>query len=726
MRPTYEESAVLEKEKQDDVGPLKDKGRSCTDVICLLIYAAFIAGMGILAVYALIWGNPYRIINGYDSWGNICGKDNAGSKNENVSKSGRDMTDLPYLMYFDPFLMIPAGYASEIIDTGSENKEMGLMICVKECPKSTIAMATRMNKYKEYYDNNNQSLCEYDFLEDQIANGETFPIHSSISDDSNNIQNARGPCPSFVFQSDPVMNRCIPLTDLAVAGASAQINETLSLLHDFFGSNSSLDVSQLVEYAISDVSNSYWEIIIMCAASMVISFIIILVLGYLAQIMIYTIGIVCFVACFVAPIYFWYTWYKAKVAYDDLVEQHASDKENVTTLMYYAIIATVVCAIVALIILFLRSRVGLMIALFKEAGKMVITMFPILFTPILLAFCIIAWYALWVFVSAFIYTAGEESVYQLNRTTDPGNLNTMLYQDREYTEYAWLYHLFGLYWGTEFLLAFHEMALAGAFVQLYWTRDRSSVKSPVLRGVWWVVRYHLGTVAFGACIIAIIQMIRTILSYIQKKCKDSNNQFIKYLLMSLQCLMWCFEKVLKFINRNVYIYTAFKGCNFCASAKRVWGLLMDNLVRVAIINRVGSFVLFMGKFLVVIITVMLGYVMMERDESLNYWAIPVFIAGMFSVAVAYCFFSVYEIGIDTIFICFAEDSRINDGSPGREYFMSENLMNWVENSSEAKRNLHKAKKQEKRAKKEADKATKAGKRNEGLYPNLEDTISEEM
>ena len=88
---------------------------------------------------------------------------------------------------------------------------------------------------------------------------------------------------------------------------------------------------------------------------------------------------------------------------------------------------------------------------------------------------------------------------------------------QDYIMWVWLYHLFGLYWGTEFFLACHEMAIAGAFCQFYWTRDKRKVSFPVLRGIWWVFRYHLGTVAFGSCIIAIIQLIRTILAYIQNK-----------------------------------------------------------------------------------------------------------------------------------------------------------------------------------------------------------------
>ena len=33
-----------------------------------------------------------------------------------------------------------------------------------------------------------------------------------------------------------------------------------------------------------------------------------------------------------------------------------------------------------------------------------------------------------------------------------------------------------------------------------------------------------------------------------------------------------------------------------------------------------------------------------------------------------------NLGIDAILICFCEDETKNDGTPGREYYMSKNLM----------------------------------------------------
>ncbi len=39
--------------------------------------------------------------------------------------------------------------------------------------------------------------------------------------------------------------------------------------------------------------------------------------------------------------------------------------------------------------------------------------------------------------------------------------------------------------------------------------------------------FHLGTIAFGSLIISIIRMLRTILEYIEKKCKMYQNDLTK-------------------------------------------------------------------------------------------------------------------------------------------------------------------------------------------------------
>ena len=64
------------------------------------------------------------------------------------------------------------------------------------------------------------------------------------------------------------------------------------------------------------------------------------------------------------------------------------------------------------------------------------------------------------------------------------------------------------------------MVLAGAFAQWYWTfRKEEAPCCAITPSLFNAVVFHLGTLAFGSCIIAVIRMIRTVLTYIEKKLK---------------------------------------------------------------------------------------------------------------------------------------------------------------------------------------------------------------
>lgn len=84
-------------------------------------------------------------------------------------------------------------------------------------------------------------------------------------------------------------------------------------------------------------------------------------------------------------------------------------------------------------------------------------------------------------------------------------------------------------------------------------RDKKRLSLSVTRGFGYLVRYHLGTVAFGALIIGIVRLVRAILSFIQNHLKHYDNSCVKGILWCCQCCLWCFECALKFLTRNAYI-----------------------------------------------------------------------------------------------------------------------------------------------------------------------------
>lgn len=69
---------------QKDENKLKEGGikwdRTCTDVICCLVFMVFLVTMVGLSFLALTKGDPLRMVTPFDSVGNLCGA-NAAAQN---------------------------------------------------------------------------------------------------------------------------------------------------------------------------------------------------------------------------------------------------------------------------------------------------------------------------------------------------------------------------------------------------------------------------------------------------------------------------------------------------------------------------------------------------------------------------------------------------------------------------------------------------------------------
>jgi len=51
--------------------------------------------------------------------------------------------------------------------------------------------------------------------------------------------------------------------------------------------------------------------------------------------------------------------------------------------------------------------------------------------------------------------------------------------------------------------------------------------------------------------------------------------------------------------------------------------------------------------------------------------------GILAYAIATAFMSVYEMAVDTMLLCFCEDTERNDGSAEKPYYMSDSLKSYM-------------------------------------------------
>ncbi|XP_041074919.1 choline transporter-like protein 1 isoform X2 [Polyodon spathula] len=587
--------------------------------------------MGLICGFAVATGAAARLVSGYDSYGNICGQKN--TKIEGIEYSGLDQTKNKYVFFLDPCNL-------DIVN----RRIKSIALCVSECPSTELKT---LKEVQEFGKNNGSKLCSYQL---EVSTYTTSPESSKL-------------CPNLPVppsKSIPLFHRCTPV------GIVCYANFTEALI-TFVSDNS------VLHRLISGVMTSKEIIIGLCFLSLVLSMILMVIIRYISTVLVWILTALVVLGSIGATGVLWWLYvdHRKSLTNERAAGQLEASKDNVQALLVYAIAATVFTVILLLLMLIMRKRVALTIALFHVAGKVFIHLPLLVFQPFWTFLALMFFWSYWVMVLLFLATTGDPV------KNEQGFVEFKMSGPLQYM--SW-YHFVGLIWISEFILACQQMTVAGAVVTYYFTRDKASLTLPILSSVFRLVRYHIGTVAKGSFIITLVKIPRLILMYIHSQLKGKENACARCILKTCICCLWCLEKCLNYLNQNAYAATAINSTNFCTSARDAFVILVENALRVAAINTVGDFVLFLGKVLIVCTTGFVGVLALNYQRDYTVWVLPLIIMCLFAFLVAHCFLSIFEIVVDVLFLCFAIDSKYNDGTPGKEYYMDKALMEFVEDS----------------------------------------------
>jgi len=342
--------------------------------------------------------------------------------------------------------------------------------------------------------------------------------------------------------------------------------------------------------------------------------------------------------------------------------------------IFYGLAALLLC-----MICYLRKQIQLAMGCVEEAAGAVKDMPMIVFFPFLQAAGLMIFMVVWVAYGVFVAGMGKLKIETIDNPID----DTLKLQYRTFEfdtmtqQFGW-YLLFAFFWTSQFIIAIGQLAIAMAFAKWYFSRDKRSVDSgTALTQICVAFTYHLGTAAFGSLIIAIVQMIRAVISYIQKKAKQADNKVATAVLCCMQCCFCCLERCLKFLNKNAYIQTAIFGKSFCASARDAFFLILRNIARVGAVSFVSSGVIFVAKILIVSLVTILTYFVLNETiaDQLNSVFGPLILTACLSYFFADMFMDIFGMGISTILHCFIADEEMFDGD---ECFARGELKDWVD------------------------------------------------
>jgi len=225
--------------------------------------------------------------------------------------------------------------------------------------------------------------------------------------------------------------------------------------------------------------------------------------------------------------------------------------------------------------------------------------------------------------------------------------------------------LFMYLWNAAFNIAVGQCTISGAVgVWFFTTHDMKSKTKAVRTGLYNCFRYHLGSLAFGSFILALVQFIRYFCKYLEKQAKSQKNKLMVLVMKILQYCLWCIEKCIKFLNKNAYIQVALLGTNFCTSAKNAFSLIARNFARFGVVATLGSIIHFLGFIFIMAASSVLGYfILMAMHPSVTP-VIPIIAYIAVSYMVAALYMNVFGLAVDTILQCFIAAEEMDDGNNG--------------------------------------------------------------
>jgi len=667
--------------------------RTCRDVFFLIVFAAFWVGMLAVAGIGFSQGDPGVLVFGLDYRGNLCGKDNDG---------GLNLESYDYRYWPNTQEMAALG-SIQIMDAKS--------ICLKGCPKPAEADASGAVTSVKW-------VCDYP--DDGHVAGMTMQQWSDASydyfDQLNDTSKAsskefKGPCYPVAMKSTSVYWSCQYTDGYAegfeqywtsdAVGGAQPTDDTGGAIEDTINAYMS-EPYMVMERYVADLMTA-WAAVVVCGlvCPVVLSFLFLACMRYFTALFVWLTIILVNLLSIALTIF---TFIKAGIIGDDEISSIAGESSKQTledaagveldaassnkdALVGMAVVMTITTVLLFLFTLAMISKLSVATKILKVATQAVMATPTVVLYPLSSFVLLFGFVVYWLFAAVYLYSSGEIQKRDCTSTWMTDNMGgdaTTVMDAADLPcgyevvldanlQYMLAYHFFGLLWTIQFITAFGQCVIAGAIATYYWTRGEGDEASPVLNSIYRTARYHTGSMALGSFIVAVLEFFRSIMVYVENKCKqltednETAGAMVKGCFCCIQCCLACVEWLLKFINRQAYIVIAVDGSSYCTAVSRAVSLMLSNVLTLATVNTVGDCILFLGKVAISFGSALVTYLYLDQDtysfgeKSISSPLLVVLMAFISSYAVAGAFMSVTEMAVDTVLLSYCIDCDENNG-----------------------------------------------------------------
>lgn len=319
-----------------------------------------------------------------------------------------------------------------------------------------------------------------------------------------------------------------------------------------------------------------------------------------------------------------------------------------------AIVLWVLSGVFLILSLLLCSRIELAADLLSSASEFVQSESSVFLIPVTFSILMVILFVWWIPTFAMVTSMGETS-------PDPTSVFMNLNWSTSTTVFICMF-IFALLWFVSFNFSQETFSIAAMTASWYFERfDESNVGA--FTAICWSFWYHVGTLAFGSLLIAILWAIQLILQYIYQKMKEigMENTGAAFLLKCAMCFVACFERTIKFINKHAYIEVALRNINFCAAAGKCLEVTTSNFLRFGVLSGLSGLFLFLGDLIIsctatFIMFFIIRWYAVAKDLEIDTLA-PHALIFFIVLFICIIFSGVFEISADTLLHCYIYDEE---------------------------------------------------------------------
>ena len=651
----YQQYKDFKWENPDDFrnGPMADETRKCRDIFCCLIFIVFLVACVAVAVLGFYYGHPSYFLYVYDEDGNACGKDGV-------------YKDYKYLYFYQ-------------VISNAKKLEPGEMIngfCVKECPKNDFKDkdASTVNKVNlDCVPTKNNKDCNVTFENyyesKSILNRICFPMDDEeITIDTTNYRQidiydpeTKSTFKKVVYKGDVITENGKEYVSLeTVGGGNSQDSSGRLINWSYFS------VDRLSTW-LSDLYVTRWAIVGSLAWSFVIAMIYLLLLRLCAGFLVFLVIILILAGLIILAAYF-------KITSDEHDPQEDNVYYNTYTALFWVFLVLAILWIIFIIAM--CNRIRLAVALVQITAKYINNVWCIVFIPFLFFVIVIIWMVYWIALSIFLYATGDFD--------QEGSKVIANFEWDAKIRYSWWFHLFALFYMTAVISAYSSFVYSSSACIWYFTSEKGIEAHPIRTSFKRGIRYHFGSLSFGALIIAIVRLIMVWLEVVKKRVESTStnkteSKCFKCIISCLQCCVGCCAKCMEYVNRHAFIQIALKGDSFCTAAWEGFGLIVRNLGRFTVLTAIGTIFTVIGTIFISVVSGVIGYFVITKvsyfSDELNSCVLPVVVFIIIGLILGLVTMSIFGTSGDALMHSFLLDEELNKGQakafPELQKFMND-------------------------------------------------------